>query len=64
MQGRLWGSYLEGPTNTKALDLMDEKWAKGLPTYPDNAKVQVLRDEQWWGENLADVLKRFQQFVL
>jgi putative spermidine/putrescine transport system substrate-binding protein len=64
VQGRLWGSYLEGPTNTKALDLMDEKWAKGLPTYPDNAKVQVLRDEQWWGENLADVLKRFQQFVL
>jgi putative spermidine/putrescine transport system substrate-binding protein len=64
VQGRLWGSYLEGPTNTKALDLMDEKWAKGLPTHPDNVKLQVFSDPEWWGKNLADVLKRFQQFVL
>jgi putative spermidine/putrescine transport system substrate-binding protein len=64
VQGKLWGSYLEGPTNTKALDLMDPKWAQGLPTHPDNAKVQVVRDDQWWGENLSAVLKKFQAFVL
>jgi putative spermidine/putrescine transport system substrate-binding protein len=64
VQGKLWGSYLEGPTNSKALDAMDAKWAQGLPTYPDNAKVQFVRDPTWWGQNLDAVLKRFQQFVL
>ena len=64
VQARLWGSYLEGPTNSKAIDLMDEKWAKGLPTHPDNAKVQFVRDDRWWGEHKDEVLKRFQQFVL
>jgi putative spermidine/putrescine transport system substrate-binding protein len=64
VQGKLWGSYLEGPTNTKAIDFMDEKWAKGLPTHPDNARVQFVRDDKWWGEHTDAVLKRFQEFVL
>jgi putative spermidine/putrescine transport system substrate-binding protein len=64
VQARLWGSYVEGPTNSKSIALMDEAWAKQLPTHPDNAKLQYVRDEAWWGQNRGDVLKRFQQFVL
>ncbi|MDG4825275.1 ABC transporter substrate-binding protein [Asanoa sp. WMMD1127] len=64
VQGKLWGSYLEGPTNSKAVEFMDEKWAKGLPTHPDNAKLQFVRDDKWWGEHTDAVLKRFQEFVL
>lgn len=64
VQAKLWGSYLEGPTNSKAIELMDEDWAKRLPSHPDNAEIQFVRDDRWWGENATEVIKRFQQFVL
>lgn len=64
IQGAVWGNYSEGPTNSKAFDKMSQEWAKTLPTYPDNAKVQFVRDEQWWGKNRTDVLQRFQALSL
>lgn len=64
IQAKLWGSYVEGPTNSKAFDSMPDSWAKQLPTFPDNAKVQFVRDDAWWGKNLDEVLRRFQEFVV
>lgn len=62
VQGKLWGNYPCGPTNTKAFDAMPEDYAKKLPTYPDNAAVQFSRDEKWWADNREDVITRWNTF--
>ncbi len=64
VQANVWGNYIEGPTNTKAFELMDPEYAKLLPTHPDNADKQFVPDDKWWGENRADALEKFQAMIL
>ena len=64
VQAKVWGNYVEGPTNTKAYDLMDPEHAKLLPTHPDNAGLQFVPDEEWGGKNRAKVLEQFQALIL
>lgn len=53
-----------GPTNTKALNLIkDQKTLVRLPTYPANLAKQIVLDGRWWGENLAKIGPRWNQFV-
>jgi putative spermidine/putrescine transport system substrate-binding protein len=48
-----------GPTNQKALPMIEKKMAKDLPTYPDNIKGGLQIDAQWWVEHQADLTERF-----
>lgn len=64
VQARIWGSYLQGPTNSKAFASMDPAWAKQLPTHPDNAKVQFYQQAKWWADNQKEVLARFEKFKI
>ena len=50
-QARMARSLGYGPTNPRALDLLDEATLKKLPNHPDNAKVMFLKNEDWWIEN-------------
>ncbi|MFC4055868.1 ABC transporter substrate-binding protein [Actinomadura syzygii] len=62
IQASVWSKYPNGPSNAKALDLMDKEFAKTLPSHPQNVEVQFLQDAEWWGKNRDTVLKRFQEF--
>lgn len=64
VQASLWGNYPCGPTNAKAYDTLPEDYARQLPTYPEWAGQQFLVDSEWWGENRADVLSKWSDFVL
>jgi putative spermidine/putrescine transport system substrate-binding protein len=53
-----------GPTNTHAFDLIDDQLAARLPTYPPNAAQGLALDPKWWSENLADLRKKWDQWLL
>jgi putative spermidine/putrescine transport system substrate-binding protein len=59
----VWSEIPYGPTNTKALALMDPTYAKLLPTDPENRKNEFPLNQQWWGANATEVSKRFQAFL-
>tara|TARA_R110000868_G_scaffold61059_2_gene185673 strand:+ start:12308 stop:13384 length:1077 start_codon:yes stop_codon:yes gene_type:complete len=52
-----------GPANPKAFEYIDEKLAKTLPTYPDNAKVAYTPDPDWTGANMGEMVKRFNRWL-
>lgn len=64
VQARLWGNYPASPTNLLAIDEMDPEYAKTLSTHPDNYAVQFMSDYEWWAENEAEVLERWDRFIL
>jgi putative spermidine/putrescine transport system substrate-binding protein len=43
------GGY--GPTNPRALALIDQTAAKKLPTYADNYNLVFQKNEEWWKDN-------------
>ena len=43
------GGY--GPTNPRALALIDDATARKLPTYADNFKLEFQKNEEWWKNN-------------
>jgi putative spermidine/putrescine transport system substrate-binding protein len=53
-----------GPTNTKAYDSIPAELAALLPTSPDNRKVMLVRDDEWWGTNYAAMKQRFDTWLL
>lgn len=54
-----------GPTNIKAyeLGLIDEEYAKQLPSHPDNAAKQLPIDLQWYIDNEADASAKYQDML-
>lgn len=64
VQARLWGNYPASPTNLLAVEQMDPEYAKTLSTHPDNYAVQFMSDYEWWSENEAEVLQRWDRFIL
>lgn len=53
-----------GPTNTKAFELMDEEYAKSLPTHEDNVDKQMFLDVEYWNDNFNEINDRFQAWLL
>ncbi len=53
-----------GPTNTKAYDLIPHDRAVLLPTYPANGTNMVVRDDEWWGANFDKMKQRFDAWLL
>lgn len=53
-----------GPTNVNALRLLDAAVAKNLPGYPDNAKLSVILNSQWWNENREPVKDRWNLYIM
>lgn len=54
-----------GPTNLLAfeLGLIDEEYARGLPSHPDNASVQLPLDVSWYIEFEAEALAAYQDML-
>ena len=52
-----------GPTNLKALDLLDQDLAKELPSYPANTKISLEIDFDFWIENMDAITRRFEQWI-
>ena len=40
-----------GPTNPRAAALVPQELRKNNPTDPENARVQVVLNGEWWGRN-------------
>ena len=53
-----------GPTNPKALPLVDSKVAKWLPTNPEHWKKGVLLSGDWWGPNLQKATEQWNEWRL
>jgi len=51
------------PQNPKAVDLLDPKLAKLMPSHPDNEKVAHTINYRWWADNHARVQRRFEQWL-
>lgn len=54
-----------GPTNIKAyeLGLIDEEYARRLPSHPDNAARQLPINLQWYIDNEADASAKYQDML-
>lgn len=48
-----------GPTNTKALDVLDDKVLEQLPTSPANSKNALLFNAEFWADQGEALEKRF-----
>lgn len=53
-----------GPTNRKALPLINPSVAELLPSQPKNFNAGFLFSGDWWGPNLARVTERFNEWRL
>ncbi|MGE0716828.1 MAG: ABC transporter substrate-binding protein [Alphaproteobacteria bacterium] len=53
-----------GPTNSKALPLVDPKVMAVLASQPDNFRKGFLFSGEWWGPNLEKVTERFNEWRL
>lgn len=53
-----------GPTNPKAYDYIPAARAKLLPTAPDNLKLMMHSNTQWWSKNKEAAIERFNAWVL
>jgi len=53
-----------GPTNTKAIALIDKKKATDLPTHPENLARQAPFNEEWWLKNEEALIKRWEAWKL
>ena len=48
-----------GPTNVKAVAVVDPKIAPDLPTYPANLVGSVATDAEWWVDHIEELSERF-----
>jgi putative spermidine/putrescine transport system substrate-binding protein len=53
-----------GPTNPKAYEFIPAERAKFLPTAPDNLKLMMQSNTEWWGKNKEGALERFNAWLL
>ena len=53
-----------GPSNTKALDMVDEKTREVLPSYHYQKGELVAVDSQWWAANLDKQTERWNQWKI
>lgn len=53
-----------GPSNLKALDLLDEKTREALPTYHFQKGELIPRNDAYWAENIVALTERFNQWKL
>jgi putative spermidine/putrescine transport system substrate-binding protein len=53
-----------GPTNRKAIAMIDKKKAPDLPTYPENLKRQAPFNEEWGLKNADALIKRWEAWKL
>jgi putative spermidine/putrescine transport system substrate-binding protein len=53
-----------GPPNKKAIELIPPDILKDLPTAPENLSKQVIINNQWWEQNQAAVLERWNKWLL
>jgi putative spermidine/putrescine transport system substrate-binding protein len=52
-----------GPTNLKAFDFIDDNLARQLPSYPDNAKISLLLNFDWWLDRYDELTLRFETWL-
>jgi len=52
-----------GPTNLRAFDFIDEKLARELPSHPDNVKVSLLVNYDWWIDHFEDLTLKFESWL-
>jgi putative spermidine/putrescine transport system substrate-binding protein len=52
------------PSNQHAYDFIKPERAKILATYPENLKGLVATDNDWWAQNRAKMVERFQDWLL
>lgn len=53
-----------GPTNTRALDLIDsQRTLERMPTHPRNLSRQLMLDCDWWGQHYESMGARWSQFL-
>jgi putative spermidine/putrescine transport system substrate-binding protein len=53
-----------GPSNAKALDMIDEKTKELLPSYHYQKGELVALDDAWWAANLSKLTERWNQWKL
>lgn len=53
-----------GPTNRKAMALVDGNIARGLPTYPENFSKLVSFNPEWWFKNKSEAIRRYNEWSL
>jgi putative spermidine/putrescine transport system substrate-binding protein len=53
-----------GPTNTKAMPLVNPKLAPLLPSNPENVKKGFFLSGDWWGPNLEKVTEQWNEWRL
>jgi len=53
-----------GPSNLKAVDLIDPEMRALMNTAPENFAQQVHRDYTWWAENMEAVNERFVAWLI
>lgn len=63
-QARFVEKLAYGPTNPRAYDDIPKERAKFLPTAPDNLKVMVASDNEWWSKNKERAIERFNTWLL
>lgn len=63
-QASLHSELIYGPTNLKAVDLIDEKIRKLLPSHPDNLAKSIEVNTDYWGVNEAKVTEQFNAWLL
>lgn len=51
------------PVSAESYQYIDPERAKILPTAPENLKVQVWTDGDWWADNGAAVYERWSSFI-
>jgi len=52
-----------GPANPEAFKFIAPEIAAQMPTNPENAKVAIWQDHEWYAANAAKVQERFTQWV-
>jgi putative spermidine/putrescine transport system substrate-binding protein len=58
------GLVANGPTNTRAFEILSQQRAAILPTSPENIKGLAPVDTAWWATNRNKMVERFQDWLL
>ena len=55
----LFGFFGNGPANKRAATRVSPDLRRFNPSDPDNAKIQLVYDGEWWGKNYADANQKY-----
>lgn len=64
IQAELTRHIAYGPTNKEAFKFVRPEDAQKLPSEPKHFEISFDQNQDWWGDNLADLGKRWQTWVL